>query len=1048
MNLSLNTRMALAISAVFITFVSLVSFGTLSYFETEFRNTLAKEQFSLVSTIANDIEDKMKIAQNILIASAESTPSNAITDADAAQRFLDAQKGLRSLFDNGIFLISKEGKLIAESPYVPNRRGFDLAFRDYYQQTVATRKPHISQPYLATHHPGEPAIAMTVPVLNSRGDLVAILQGSFLLLGKNFIADLLKVKNGKTGYLYLSDKNRMIILSPFKDRILKPGQARGTNIMLDKATDGFEGSGETVTSFGGKMFVTFTHVRLTGWVLGSNYPMAEAYAPFYQARSYFIVGIIITTGLVLFLVWVLMKRFTNPLLVITRHVKTLPSNLGNYQALGIDTNDEIGALGRAFDSMATSLAIKENELQESELNFRALAENANDGMLIVEVDGTIVYVNQQIAELTGYDSSELLGSNMKRLIDPESFHMIDPIHTVVFTGAEAGICMITLVRKDQARVPVEASNALTTWSGKTADLLVIRDISERRRTEEALLESQTQLDLALKSARMGVWHWDIVANKRKFDDQTCHILGIDQASFDGSEEAFLRTVQPVDVAAVREALSQTIEQNVPYEPAYHVIWPDGTIHYVTARGSLVRDENGLPLRLNGIIFDITDWKEAQDKINNLAFYDPLTDLPNRRLLADRIQQALASSVRSGRAGAILFIDLDNFKAINDTIGHAVGDSLLQQASVRLSSCVREEDTVARIGGDEFVVMLENLSEDDAEAATQAKSVGEKIIETFNRPYQVDSHECHSTCSIGITLFNERLQLIDELLKQADIAMYQAKKAGRNTLRFFDMKMQDVVTARVSAESELRRAVENRQFQLYYQIQVDGLQRPIGAEALIRWVHPDRGLVLPAQFIRLAEDTGMILPIGRWVLETACTQLKAWQKESVTRDLVLAVNVSARQFRQVDFVAQVQAAVQAHAINPRLLKLELTESALLENIEDAIVTMNALKAIGVQFTLDDFGTSFSSLQYLKRLPIHQLKIDQSFIRDLATNSSDKAIVHTIIVMAKNLNLGVIAGGVDTEEQLEMLMGMACTHYQGYLFGKPAPIEQFEALVRQH
>jgi diguanylate cyclase (GGDEF)-like protein/PAS domain S-box-containing protein len=1039
--------MALAISAVFVTFVSLISFGTLSYFETEFRNTLAKEQFSLVSTIAADIEGKMKIAQNILIASAETLPFNAIKDADSAQRFLDGQKGLRSLFDNGIFLISKEGKLISESPFVTNRRGLDLAFRDYYQQTVATKKPYISQPYLATHHAGEPAIAMTVPILDSRGDLVAILQGSFLLLGKNFIADLLKVKNGKTGYLYLSDKNRMIILGPFKDRILKPGQARGTNIMLDRAIEGFEGSGETVTSFGGKMFVTFTHVNLTGWILGSNYPMAEAYAPFYQARYYFIVGIIIATSLVLLLVWVLMKRFTNPLLAITRHVKTLPSNLGNYHALGIDTNDEIGALGKAFDSMATSLAIKENELQESELNFRALAENANDGMLIVEVDGTIVYVNEQIAELTGYDNSELLGSNIRRLVTPESLGMIDAIHTAIFVGNEAGICEITLVGKNRAQIPVEASNALTTWSGKAVDLLVIRDISERRHAEEALRESQERLDIAVRSAGMGVWSFDIVSNQRYYDDQTCRLLGIDPAAFTGTAEEFFRVVHPEDREMLKATVIQSIERNIQYDLEYRVVWPDGSIHYIASRGRLVRDERDRPLRMNGIVFDVSEWKEAQNQIHSLAFYDPLTGLPNRRLLSDRIQQALTSSARNGLTGAILFIDLDNFKTINDTLGHALGDALLQQTAARLTSCVREEDTVSRLGGDEFVVMLEYLSEDEPVAAAQTESIGEKILDALSQPYQIGSHEYHSTCSIGITLFNDRLQATDELLKQADIAMYQAKKAGRNVLRFFDPQMQKIVTARAAMEVELRKALENQQFQLYYQIQVDSFQKPIGAEALIRWVHPERGLVSPLEFIPLAEETGLILPIGQWVLETACAQLKMWQQHDQTRNLVLAVNVSARELRQPDFVAQVHAIVQRYAIHPTMLKLELTESALLEDIEDTAAIMNALNEIGVQFSLDDFGTGYSSLQYLKRLPLDQIKIDQSFVRDLSIDSGDRAIVRTIIAMAASLNLDVIAEGVETEEQLQILLKKGCTHYQGYLFGRPVPIEQFDTLLQK-
>ena len=439
--------------------------------------------------------------------------------------------------------------------------------------------------------------------------------------------------------------------------------------------------------------------------------------------------------------------------------------------------------------------------------------------------------------------------------------------------------------------------------------------------------------------------------------------------------------------------------------------------------------------------------QAKDEIKHLAFYDPLTGLPNRRLLLDRLHQAFAFSARSGRECALLYIDLDNFKDINDTLGHDIGDLLLQQTAQRLESCMREGDTVARLGGDEFVVMLEDLSKQPIEAATQTEAVGEKILATLNQPYQLATHECHSTPSIGATLFSDHHQSAEELLKRADIAMYQAKKAGRNTLRFFNPKMQDVINARITLGSELRAALENRQFHLYYQIQVDSSHRPLGAEALIRWLHPERGMVSPAQFIPLAEETGLILPIGQWVLETACIQLKAWEQDALTRDLVLAVNVSAKQFRQVNFIAQVQSLVQRHAINPMRLKLELTESMLLDSIEDIITKMNVLKEIGIRFSLDDFGTGYSSLQYLKRLPLDQLKIDQSFVRNLAADSSDRAIVRTIIAMAQSLNLDAIAEGVETEEQQQLLMDNGCTHYQGYLFGKPVPIEQFEALLRQ-
>ncbi len=400
----------------------------------------------------------------------------------------------------------------------------------------------------------------------------------------------------------------------------------------------------------------------------------------------------------------------------------------------------------------------------------------------------------------------------------------------------------------------------------------------------------------------------------------------------------------------------------------------------------------------------------------------------------------------GNDGALLFIDLDNFKTLNDTLGHDTGDLLLKQIADRLTACVREGDTVARFGGDEFVVMLEDLGEQDLEAAAVAETIGKKILAVLNQPYQLDTHIYHTSCSIGATLFNNHKVSIDELLKQADIALYQAKSAGRNALCFFDSQMQVSISNRMALENELRLALATQQFQLYYQIQVDSAGRALGAEALIRWLHPEMGLVSPSEFIPLAEDTGLILPIGQWVLETACAQLASWKADPATRDLTISINVSAKQYRQADFVAQVRDVVQKHAFNPMLLKLELTESLLLSNVEDTITKMTELKKIGIQFSLDDFGTGYSSLQYLKRLPLDQLKIDQSFVRDIFFDSSDQAIVRTIIAMAQSLNLDVIAEGVETEEQRQLLQDKGCVNYQGYLFSKPVPVDQFQALLK--
>jgi diguanylate cyclase (GGDEF)-like protein/PAS domain S-box-containing protein len=492
---------------------------------------------------------------------------------------------------------------------------------------------------------------------------------------------------------------------------------------------------------------------------------------------------------------------------------------------------------------------------------------------------------------------------------------------------------------------------------------------------------------------------------------------------------------------------ESITQNGSWQGEIWDKRKDGEIYPKLLSISAVRDENGKVTHYVGAHLDITERKANEDRILQLAFYDPLTRLPNRQLLLDRMQRALISSARSGQKGALLFIDLDNFKTINDTIGHAMGDLLLQQVAERLLACVREYDTVARLGGDEFVVMLEDLSKKSLEAAELAETVGEKILAALSQPYQLTSHVVRSSSSVGITLINAEEYEVDEVLRQSDIAMYQAKKSGKNAFRFFDPEMQQIINTRTALESALYKSLELQQFQLYYQVQVNNSRQPIGGEVLIRWLHPELGMSLPDKFIPLAEETGLILPIGKWVLDLVCAQLKKWESNAQACNLELAVNISASQFHQTDFVDQIRELVQKHAINPALLKLEITESILLEDTEETIATMHGLKEIGIKLSLDDFGTGYSSLQYLKLLPLDQIKIDQSFVRDITIDPNDAAIVRTIIAMTNALGLDVIAEGVETSDQHDFLKQRGCNDHQGFLFGKPMPLEEFEASLVQ-
>lgn len=450
----------------------------------------------------------------------------------------------------------------------------------------------------------------------------------------------------------------------------------------------------------------------------------------------------------------------------------------------------------------------------------------------------------------------------------------------------------------------------------------------------------------------------------------------------------------------------------------------------------------------GTFNDITSIKHAEEKIEHLALYDQLTDLPNRRLMLDRLRQALSSSVRSSKRGAIFYIDVNGFRSLNDSIGHEMGNILLQRIAERLLGCVRSGDTLSRVGGDEFVLVLVDLGNDPIETGINAESMAEKLHAALNRPFKLGLSDYHCSIAIGATLFDGGDNDPNSLVDQAEIAMY--KKAGsdsRSGLQFFDSQMQVSVSERAAMEIELHVALDKNQFELYYQIQVDERNLPVGAESLIRWNNPNIGVVSPARFIPLAEETGLILPLGLWVLEAACEQLKIWEQGDSTRHLVLAINVSPKSFRQNTFASEVTSAVVRHAINPNLLKLELTESMMLDRVDETIAKMTELKAVGIQFSMDDFGTGYSSLQYLKLLPINQLKIDQAFVRDIATDENDRVIASTIISMGKSLQLDVIAEGVETNLQRDLLIKMGCHHFQGYLFSKPVPIDIFDALVKR-
>jgi len=567
---------------------------------------------------------------------------------------------------------------------------------------------------------------------------------------------------------------------------------------------------------------------------------------------------------------------------------------------------------------------------------------------------------------------------------------------------------------------------------------------------EALREAQIKLDESL-ARYVDIYEFAPVGYLTITDKGLIAELNLTGASLVGLDRRdilkrpFARFVGPEDADRWHLHFASALNSDAKLNCELAVLRGDGSkIHIRMDSLRYLKDGQSPSLRV--ALTDITERKQAENKINQLAYFDQLTGLPNRALLQDRLKKATASSLRSGRYGALLLIDLDYFKSLNDTLGHDMGDLLLMQVAQRLTECVREEDTVARQGGDEFVVMLANLSEIQSEAASLVEQIAGKINTALNQTFELKDVSYDITPSIGASVFLGHQVESETIMKQADLAMYKAKEAGRNTLRFFDPDMARDVLMRASLDKDLRNALQKQQFVVHYQAQVTG-SLVTGVEALLRWQHPVRGLVFPGEFISVIEETGLILLVGQWVLETACKQLANWANQPEMSHLTVAVNISARQFNHEDFINQVLMALDRSGADPERLKLELTESVLVNNVEEIIAKMTALKAKGVGFSLDDFGTGFSSLSYLKRLPLDQLKIDQSFVRDILTDPNDAAIAKMIVVLAESLGLAVIAEGVETEAQRDSLTQQGCHAYQGYLYSRPLPLDEFESFARR-
>ena len=705
----------------------------------------------------------------------------------------------------------------------------------------------------------------------------------------------------------------------------------------------------------------------------------------------------------------------------------------------------LGAGRVIWDGLLTDITAQlqaESATRAYETQLAGVLRHLPGAVARLGLDLEILYANHTQAQWVDTTVEQMIGLRVPDLITPQLMERMKPF----FDRARAGETVVFENRIDRPDGEVRFRHTTlvperTQDGAVVAIVLFAYDLTELKKMQRELSQQKTLLTSLIKAFPDMVFLKDAQGVYQACNPVFERFMGLSERDILGRTDADLLSPEAAEHFARNDRHAMQAWQPLVFEETL-TFAEDGYEGQFETIKTPIRDPQGRATGVLGVAREITDRKRAAQEIERLAFYDALTQLPNRRLLLDRLQRLVLSSQRTQQHGALLFIDLDNFKDLNDTLGHDMGDQLLTQVAARLSASVRECDTVARFGGDEFVVLLDGLDTQLPQARAQAEAVALKLLISLNQPFELAGQQHYSTPSIGLTLFGQERQSVDELLKRADLAMYEAKAAGRNTHRFFDPGMQQALHARSSLEADLRQALARGDLFAHYQPVVDYQGHVKGAEALARWNHPERGPISPAEFIPLAEQTGLILPLGRHILRTACEQLVRWAGKKETAHLSMAVNVSARQFRQSGFMAEVLQTLQETGANPRRLKLELTESLLLGDIEDTIARMVQLKREGVGFALDDFGTGYSSLGYLKRLPLDQVKIDRGFVRDVLSDPNDAAIVRTILALAQSLDLDVVAEGVETAGQLGFLRLHGCEQFQGFLFGRPVPADVFE------
>ncbi len=875
------------------------------------QETIAAQQYALVSRFAHEVSGRLELGFGTLKRVASGINFLHVHDPERLEDYLHDNLGALALFES-LIVVSPQLVVLADNPRHQGRVGTDVSSLEHLRRVIDSGGSAVSRPFVGVVT-GQPLLAMSVPVFDSVGNLIAIVSGTLDVLSPAFLGGVNRGDAVNQGQFVLTTRDRTTIVGDNSRLMLSSFAEPGVMPAYDRAIEGWEGTEQGVDPLGRQMLMSFRSVDSIDWVAGVMLPVEDAFAPIARLQRMAMLLVVLASVLVGLLVWFVMRGFLRPLFALRDNVVALRSDPSRVHALPVGEG-EVGEVARDFYRLFV-------ELSQSRADSVARAEelqsvlDASPIAIVMLREHRVQLVNPTFVRMFGRTAEDVVGRTMEACFEDHAAYI------------EACRCI----------------------EGQLVGDAVLR-------FEQRFIDAR------------GQWFWANV---------------------------YVRALDPL------------------------------------------HPEKG-PVML---IEDISEQKLNEERIRHLAEHDPLTDLPNRMLFNDRASQVLARCRREERRFALLFLDLDRFKDINDTLGHHVGDQLLRVVAERIVGCVRDSDTVSRPGGDEFTLLLSEIG-----GPEDAGRVAEKLLTALAEPLSVAGRQMMVTASVGISLYPEDGEDISTLMRNADSAMYHSKESGRNSFHYFRSEMNERVLERMLLEAALRHALEADAFELYFQPQFDGLtRRVIGAEALLRWRDQDGTLVPPGRFIPVAEEAGLILPIGRWVLEQACHQLRAWLDIGLP-EVSVSVNISALQFRQPGFVEALREVIERSGVPARCLELELTERVMLDAAERNIAVLQTVREMGVRVAIDDFGTGYSSLSYLRRLPIDALKIDQAFVREVVEDPDDAAIVAAVVGLARSLRLRVIAEGVETGEQLDFLLRAGCREMQGFVFAPALPAAEFEQLWR--